>query len=173
MSAHQNDDAGITFIELLVYLVLLGIFSAVFVTIFVNTWTAQASVSSQTRATMRGQLVSSEIERAMRNAVAFTISPDGSTLQVRTSLTGSRECQAFALSASGARMIVSTSPVTSSVWPIWQDRIAQSGTTPFFEPIDSTGVTYTFDSTSDSAPVHFTGDANMRNAAEGTMAPCW
>ena len=57
-------------------------------TILVNSWLTQQDVTSTTEATNRGQLIGQSIERAMRNAVAFDISPDGRMLRVHTTLGG-------------------------------------------------------------------------------------
>ncbi|MDR7185775.1 Tfp pilus assembly major pilin PilA [Microbacterium trichothecenolyticum] len=171
MNSIRDDEAGVTLIELIVYVVVLGILMSVITMIFVNTWSAQAGVTSQTAATTRGQLVSSEIEKAMRNAIAFTISPDGTTLSVNTSFTSNRQCQNFALKSDGLHMSVS-SPPAPITWPVWQDRVSFLGSTPVFKPAGAMGVTYSFASTSDSGPVTFTGTAYMRNSTTGNMGGC-
>ncbi|WP_243077293.1 prepilin-type N-terminal cleavage/methylation domain-containing protein [Microbacterium sp. SS28] len=174
MSKLSTNDEGLTLIELIIYIVILGIISTAIVMILTNTLRAQASVTSQTQATTRGQLVSSEIEKAMRNAIAFTVSPDGSTLHVNTSFAGSKQCQAFALTSDGLKMSVSSSPAPDiSVWPVWQKRVAAVGvSTPAFTALGGDGVTYAFNATSDSAPVRFTGNAYTRNDKTGVMGGC-
>ena len=174
----DQEDGGLSLIELIVVVVILGILGTVIVMIFVNTWKSEEAVRTQSQATTSGQLVSSEIERAMRNAVAFDVSPDGSTLRVNSSLSGSRQCQAFSLAADGAHMTVAASPAAASGWPIWQKNIASSGP-PFFAK-SGNSVTYAFSALSKSdagtvaaAPVQFTGTAYMRNAAAGSLSPCW
>lgn len=171
MTRIEDDEAGVTLVELIVYVVVLGILMSVITMIFVNTWSAQASVTSQTAATTRGQLVSSEIEKAMRNAIAFTVSSDGTTLSVNTSFTADRQCQNFALKPDGLHMSVTASPAPAT-WPVWQDRVSPIGSSPVFKPAGTTGVTYSFASTSDSGPVKFTGTAYMRNSTTGNMGGC-
>ncbi|MFF2485597.1 type II secretion system protein J [Microbacterium sp. NPDC058062] len=179
-SVTGSADEGFSLLELIMAVVLLGIVGSLAVTVLVNTWWTQESVSAQTRATARGQLIASEIERAMRNAVAFEIADGGATLKVTTSLDGDMQCQAMTFTGDGARMTVTDSPnPDSAAWPLWQPLITRSGAADYFVPIGSNGVTYTFDATTaepgerTTAPVHFTGDAYMRNASEGTMSPCW
>ena len=69
---------GLGLIELIVALLVSTIVLIAVATILVNSWLTQQDVTSTTQATTRGQLIGQSIERAMRNAVAFDISPDGS-----------------------------------------------------------------------------------------------
>ncbi|MDY0910042.1 prepilin-type N-terminal cleavage/methylation domain-containing protein [Microbacterium sp. CFBP9034] len=177
----NEDDDGFSLIEVIVVVVVLAILGSLIAMILVSTLRTQENVSAQTTATTRGQLVASEIERAMRNAVAFAITDGGATLKVNTSLDDELKCQGFTFGSNGVRMAVTGFPgPDSSVWPVWQDHIAQSGATDFFEETGTQGVRYSFEATTTdasepatTAPVHFTGDAYMRNAAAGTMTPCW
>ncbi|MEU1973687.1 prepilin-type N-terminal cleavage/methylation domain-containing protein [Microbacterium sp. NPDC019599] len=174
MSERLQDDEGLSLVELIVYIVILGIVMIALTTMFVNTYKAQASVTSQTQATSRGQLVASEIERAMRNAIAFTVSADGSTLHVNTSFSGSKQCQVFALTSDGLKMSLSASPAPAeATWPVWQERVALvNATTPAFTPLGADGVSYAFNATNDSGPVRFAGNAYMRNDKSGAMGGC-
>ena len=176
---NKREDAGFSLIELIIVVVIIGLLGLVIGTIFTNMWRAQEAVGLQTQATTRGQLVASEIERAMRNAIAFDVSADGSTLRVNSSFTGGRECQAFSLAADGAHMSVASAPAAPSGWPIWQSDIAAISGSPFFSS-DGDTVTYAFNAVSKAAdgsivaaPVRFTGKVFMRNAVEGTLSPCW
>ena len=118
----------------------------------------------------------SAIERALRNAKDINVAPadaDGSELRVWTSLTGSLACQGFQIG--GGQATIATSPgllpaVTD--WADWQDGIVQHGSEPYFVRVGDT-VTYTFDITTESAPVPFSGRAKMRSTATGETAPCW
>lgn len=180
MTEQERHDAGYSLLELIVVVVVLAIIGIVIATILSHTWRAQTNVTDQTQAASRGQLIASEIERAMRNAVAFEVESGGTTLKVSTSLDGALRCQGFTFQAGQLRMTVTEAPDSSpAAWPLWQDQVEQSGTTAYFAARGSNGVTYTFDATandptvSGTAPVHFAGNAFMRNAAEGTMSPCW
>lgn len=173
MNSEQDDD-GLTLIEVVIYMVVLSIITIAIVMILTNTMRAQASVTSQSQATTRGQLVASEVEKAMRNAVAFAVSADGTTLRVNTSFGGTQQCQAFSLEPEGLKMSISGSPAPDiTTWPIWQKRVAAvDASTQVFTALGSDGVAYAFNSTSDSAPVRFAGNAYTRNDKTGVMEGC-
>lgn len=180
MRTSAEKDSGFSLVELIVVVVILGILGSLITIIFANTWRTQTNVTDQTQATTRGQLIASEIERAMRNAVAFEIEGGGTILKINTSLDNDHKCQGFTFDAGKLRMTVAGWPATTpSTWPVWQEQVGQAGTTPYFVAKGSNGVAYTFDATAAdptvtaTSPVHFAGDAFMRNAAEGTMSPCW
>lgn len=172
-----DDDAGLSLIELIIYILIIGVIGTLIMMLFINMWQTERSVKDQTAATTRGQLVSSQIERAMRNAVAFSVTDGGATLKVATSLSGAQQCQGFHFTDDGALMTISNAPSGDPTsWPEWQDRLEQVASYPFFAEKGTNGVTYSFDAIepdAKSAPVRFTGDVHMRNASAGTLSPCW
>lgn len=171
-----RDDAGLTLIELIMYMLLASVLLGAMATILVNSWSTQRDVQTTNEATNRGQLIGQSIERAMRNAQAFDVSTDGTLLRVDTRLGGSRRCQGFWMNGGAAYMTTSASALPSAVtpdWPDpWQSGVVQNGSTRFFEQ-DGLSVTFTFDITTDSAPVRFQGEAAMRTPATGGSSPCW
>jgi Tfp pilus assembly protein PilW len=169
----RGDDDGVSLIELIVYILVASILLLATTAILINSWTAQRNVTAVSDATNRGQAITSTIERAMRNAVAFDVSTDGTTLLVHTSLAGDLTCQGFVLNTGESRMSLSSAALgTPSTWSIWQPGIAQRGSTPYFSETGAT-VAYTFDITTTAAPVRFAGQAAARSAATGVSAPCW
>jgi Tfp pilus assembly protein PilW len=169
----RGDDKGISLIELIVYVLVGSILLLATTAILINSWTTQRNVTAVSDATNRGQVITSTVERAMRNAVAFDVSMDGTTLLVHTSLAGDLTCQGFFFAAGESRMYLSPSTLSSpSAWSVWQPGIAQRGSTPFFAETGAT-VAYTFDITTTAAPVRFAGQAAARSAATGVSAPCW
>ena len=166
-------DAGISLIELILYMMLAVLALTASLTVLVLSWTTQRDVESVNTATNRGQAMGATIERAMRNALDFDVSADGSQLRVRTSLEGSLQCQGFLLTDGAARLSQSASTLTeSSTWTIWQGGIVRAGTAAYFSPSGDT-VSYAFDIATDSAPVRIVGEAAARSAATGVSAPCW
>ena len=179
MTRRSADDQGVSLIELVAVVAILGVVGLVMGTLFSNVWRSQEAVNAQSQATTRGQLIASEVERAMRNAIAFDVSADGTTLRVNTALGGGLRCQAFQLAADGLHMTVASAPApaAASGWPLWQtDVTVASGS---FITKSGTSISYSFNALSKSgsravaAPVRFQGMAYMRNSAAGSLGPCW
>lgn len=172
----DESDSGLSLIELIVVIVITGIVLGAVVTIFVNSWQTQEKVVSVSEATNRGQLVSSALERAVRNAVEVgdPASSGGTTLRIRTTLPGGLACQAFFVGADGLHWTTSAGALgsTPSAWPEWVDGVVQQGGTPFFVLTADGVVEYAFDVATDSAPVRFNGEVSPRSLAEGS-SPCW
>ncbi|MFK4835081.1 hypothetical protein ACI3KY_05060 [Microbacterium sp. ZW T2_14] len=172
--ARTNDD-GLGLIELIVAFVVSGIVVIAIATIFVNSWRTQEQVTSVTQATNRGQLVSSTIERAMRNALYFEVTESGTVLRVSTSLGGNLKCQGFRLTDPGAQFTTAPGILTSpnTAWPSWQTGITKQGSTPYFVRTAANSLTYTFTITTDAAPVSFAADIAPRSIQDTGSAGCW
>lgn len=169
----RRDDAGVSLVELIVYVLLTGIVVIATSMILINSISTQRDVTSVSEATNRGQSMGSTIERAMRNALAFEVTNENE-LRVRTSLHGSQQCQAFYLAAGNARLAQSSGalPVAPSSWTVWNTGVKKNGSQPFFVQDGST-VIYTFDIETDSVPVRFAGEASIRSTTSGVTSPCW
>jgi prepilin-type N-terminal cleavage/methylation domain-containing protein len=171
---HSNDD-GLSLIELIVALVISGIVLAAIATIFVNSWRTQEQVTSVTQATNRGQLVSSTIERALRNALYFEVSESGTVLRVRTSLEGDLKCQGFRITEAAAQLTTDASALASpnTAWATLQSGITKQGSTPYFVRTTPGSLTYSFNVTTDASPVSFSADADPRSVQEAGSGGCW
>ena len=193
-----RQDDGASLIELIIYVVVLGLLMTGVSMMFLNVWATQEHVDARTRATTHGQLVSSEVEKAMRNATGFKVIDAGSTLLVQTSFAGAQECQAFRFDPAGGvdgqgtlQMVLASAPAPApSAGYAWQDGIGPhtdvgfsklftgvgaSGSPVATEPV---GVHYSFaakasDSSTEIAPVVFTGTAFARNSTLGSTTTCW
>jgi hypothetical protein len=174
--ARAESEAGITLVELIMYVLVSSTLLLAMSMILINSVNAQRDVLSMSEATARGQAMGATIERAVRNAVAFHVAtgPTGSTLRVHTSLTGALECQGFTFSGGDARMALSGSDLSApSDWAVWERGIQPSGAEAYFTPGES-GVAYTFEIATDAAPVRIAGEAATRiNVTAGVTAPCW
>lgn len=183
-------DEGLSLIELIIVVLLVGILSSVLVMILINSWNTQRSVTTTSEATNSGQLIGTSIERAVRNAELFEVSDDGRMLRVHTTLEGARTCQAFLFAkpdpaAEGDAMYMATTEASAlpawdplladpALWPNpWTpEKVEPQGTTPYFA-LDGNEVTYRFDIDTESAPVSFSGTVARRTPTEGTSSPCW
>lgn len=168
-----RDDAGISLIELIVYVLLASTILIATTMILINSWNTQKDVTSVSEATNRGQSMGSTIERAMRNALAFEVTNENE-LRVRTSLTGAQQCQAFYLAPGTARIAQAPGvlPLDPASWTLWNSGVKQNGATPFFAQ-NGTTVSYTFDIETESAPVRFAGEVSTRSTSTGVTSPCW
>jgi Tfp pilus assembly protein PilW len=183
-------DAGLSLIELIVSVVVSIIVLVGIATVFVNSWLTQSDVLSTSEATNRGQLVSSAVEKAMRNALYFEVlegsvqQASGSELRVRTTLAGELECQAFHIADGVAEMKSSDSDVHLATWGSWLDvtnydafvvNVNAPGVGTFSQtPTTGVGTTliYNFAVDTDSAPVNFNGEVSVR-AGETGNGGCW
>lgn len=173
----ERDDAGLSLIELIVVVVVMGILSGVIVMILVNSWNTQEDVSSTTVATNEGQMYASSIERAVRNAEEIQVT-GGTLLQVRTTFTGSKQCQSFEIKSSGgvgdSAYFASAAGATPTFGgPLIRERVAAAAAlTPYFSLADGS-VAYSFQIDTESAPVLFQGTVAARNSLGTGGAPCW
>ena len=136
MNATDRDDSGVSLIELIIYVLLASVILIATSMILINSWNTQKNVTSVSEATNRGQSMGSTIERAMRNALAFEVTNENE-LRVRTSLTGSQQCQAFYLAPGTARLAQAPGalPLTPASWTLWNSGVKQNGLTPFFAQV--------------------------------------
>jgi type II secretory pathway pseudopilin PulG len=182
-NSQHGPEGGVTLIELIVYVTLVALLSGVMTMILVNTWRTQEDVVTLTDATNKGQVMSSAIERAVRNGLEYDIANGGNTLRVRTSLTGSLACQGFHLvDGQPARFTTSSGALAADPdqWPEWVtavDAEVLSGgvVVPFFTlPVGaSSTVGFTFLIPTESAPVRFDGEVATRSVPTGGSSPCW
>jgi hypothetical protein len=192
------EDDGASLIELIIYTIVLGLLMTGISTMFVNMWLTQEQVDARTQATTHGQLVSSEVEKAMRNATGFKVTGGGTTLLVQTSLAGAQKCQAFHFDPAGGidgqgtlQMVLASAPAPlPSAGYAWQDGITShtdATFAQFFTGVNAAGsptvtnqigVHYSFaakasDRSTDIGPVIFTGTGFARNSILGSTTTCW
>ena len=115
----RHDEMGLSLIELIVGILVSSIILVAIATVLINSWLTQSDVLSTSEATNRGQVVSSSIERAMRNALYFEAS--GSELWVRTTFADERHCQAFRIAEGVAEMKSDSTSVAAGAWGRWLD----------------------------------------------------
>ncbi|MGU3643971.1 type II secretion system protein [Microbacterium sp. C23T] len=172
--ALREDDNGLSLIELIIVVILLGILAVTIGTILANSWRAQSDVTTTTAATNRGQLVGQSVERAVRNGVALRVTDGGSTLWVRTEYAGDKQCQMFWVSSDGGLHMASAS--TGSALPsppAWATDVTKvSGVAAYFTLSSSNTVDYAFNIGTDAAPVKISGSVSLRTSPQGGGS-CW
>ncbi|MFB7885672.1 prepilin-type N-terminal cleavage/methylation domain-containing protein [Microbacterium sp. NPDC056057] len=170
----RRDDSGLSLVELIVVVVLLGILAGVVGTILANSWRAQNDVTTTTEATNSGQLVGQSVERAVRNGVALRITDGGSTLWVRTAYTNNRQCQIFWVSSDGGLHMASAATGAALPSPTsWASDVTKvPGSTAFFTLVGSNSVDYAFNVGTAAAPVRISGSASLRTSPSGGGS-CW
>jgi len=183
---NNHDDDGLSLIELIIAVMIIGVLGIAITMIFVNSVRAQDTVTTTSEATNSGQLYGQSVERAMRNAVVFEVGDAGRLLRVQTSLSGERQCQAFWITAPGGSpddALYMTSRagalpgLSTADWP--QPWHAVGGVAPlsandgryFTDAGDR--VRFAFDIETDAAPVTISGEAATRSPATGETNPCW
>ncbi|MBD3940682.1 hypothetical protein IF188_03085 [Microbacterium sp. NEAU-LLC] len=180
----KRDDGGLGLIELIIAILVSTIVLAGIATVLFNSWLTQNDVLSTSEATTRGQLVSSQIERAVRNATDFKTEASETQLWVHTvydNATGTdpRTCQAFDLGGGKAQMTRTAANLGTAAWTTWIDdddqqwvvNVRATDGKPMFHQ-DGRVLSYAFEIVTDSAPVKFEGEVSMRTAATGGD-PCW
>ena len=165
MAAHRRllpgepREAGITLIELLVYMVLAVLVLLIVGGLLINTLKFQRTVGAATEATTAGQLVSQSIGRGVRNANAIDFNPapnaDGQTqlIRVRTAVAGAGAdlrvpagwmCQAWYYGAGEIRTITSTTaiptPTSVSSWTLLATGVQPLPVSPATVPTTTTPV---------------------------------
>ena len=111
----ESRDAGMTLAELLAYMILSGIVLAVVGTLLVRSLMVQRDVTAQTQASGSAQVVLTDIQGALRNAVAVTVpsSFGGDLLLMKTrvgdaDVPASFQCRGWYLDASSGELLTVT-----------------------------------------------------------------
>ncbi|HWU29683.1 MAG TPA: hypothetical protein VN041_11425 [Microbacterium sp.] len=179
-----RDEDGLSLIELIITVLIIGVLGIAIGMIFINSVRAQDTVTTTTEATNSGQLYGQSIERAMRNAQAFDVTDSGRMLRVQTSLAGAKQCQAFWItkpSGSSDDALYMTSNASTlpgaltSSWPKpWHEvgGVATGDGGVYFAD-GGDRVSFSFNIKTDAAPVTITGSAARRFPSTGGANTCW
>ena len=124
VTSRHPDDAGLTLIELIVYIALLTIVLVIVGGFLINSMKTGRDVRVTTEASTSGQLISRSIQAGVRNASAIKLvidSDGGELVVVRTSTTGATQgwvCQAWYYSpATKAMYTKRTDPASAITLP--------------------------------------------------------
>jgi type II secretory pathway pseudopilin PulG len=187
----RADDAGITLVELIVGLVIAGMFMGLLSLVFVNGLTSQQQSVARDAATGQANVVRSTLADSLRNATAVRVSGGGTRVdavvaRVSSSLSGwTWECRAWVLHDKSIRYSAGTTArgADASTWAVLAGKTAQRpldkvtgtiGGVPF-ALVGSKGVQIGIDVTSGEDPQTVSVSDGMTAqavASEGAIT-CW
>lgn len=115
MSAGARDERGFSLVELTIYVVILGLISAIVAAVMVSLSRSGHAVSGITGASNDAQLVSSALANDLRNARSFTTTANSVTASVAgTGATVTWQCVQW--EASAGELTRKTKPDPSPAW---------------------------------------------------------
>lgn len=186
-----RDDDGLSLIELIVVIVVSGLFAGLLTVLFINGWTTQERSVARDSATGQASVVKSTFSQALRNATAVRVSESGTRVdavvaEIDDSLAGwAWECRAWVLKEESIRYSAGPNARSTDVstWTILAgrsserpfDRVAGSMGGAGFALIGSKGVQLAIDITVGDEPKTVSisdGMTAQAVATEGAIA-CW
>lgn len=97
-----RDEAGVSLVELIIVVVVMGIIGSVITMIFVNGLISQQATTARDLATGRATVITETLADSVRNAVTVRVQPDGSRIDAVVILPNkSFECRAWAINGNG------------------------------------------------------------------------
>jgi type II secretory pathway pseudopilin PulG len=187
----RGDDAGITLVELIVGLVVAGMFMGLLSLVFVNGLTSQQQSVARDAATGQANVVRSTLADSLRNATAVRVSGGGTRIdavvaRVGSSLSGwTWECRAWVLLDKSIRYSAGSTArgADASSWTVIAGKSAKRpldtvtgtiGGVPF-ALVDSKGVQIGIDVTSGDDPqtVSLSGGMTAQAVATEGAITCW
>lgn len=171
----KDDDSGLTLVELIVYVVIAGIFGSLLSVIFITSVQVDSQTRDRDRATAGAQVLTTHVMGSVRNASAVRLS--GAVLQARVATgTADWECRSWTLFG-GDLVYASFSPGASAPASIsqWKTLVRNVTGTQSGQAFAATGSRVTIGAvvTAGAAKVPVTGAAVARARQEGTVTPCW
>jgi type II secretory pathway pseudopilin PulG len=170
-------DAGMTLVELIMYVAISALFLGLLATMFVTNLTAGEQTRNRDTATGTAQVVAESLQTSIRNAALVRV--DGPQLRAQVAKgTSQWECRAWALQSGELRYTASAAaiPVGSSTnaWTVLAKGVTgtQTAGSPFLlSSADTISIGYTV--TVGEATVKITSAAMAQAKAEGTPPACW
>lgn len=171
-----SDDAGITLVELIVYIAVSALLAGLMATMLAVGLNSQASTKGRDTATGKAQVVNDLLTASIRNATAFRV--DGTVLRARVGTgTSTFECRAWDVTGGQVRYTHSSSAITSiantSSWRVLAT--GATGTLTAGAPFAASGQRLSFGlsiSAGDTA-VPLSGGVVAQAASEGSASTCW
>lgn len=171
------DDAGVTLVELIVYVAVAALFLGLMASLFATGLKTESTTRERDTATGKAQVVSDSIATSIRNASAFQI--DGKLLRARVATGASGwECRAWVLTAGGDLAYkTSTTAIPSGNYTGWTAlATGVTGTKTAGSPFASSGnrldLGYTVTKGSATVPIT-SGVTAQAVSTGGTPTTCW
>ena len=116
-----RDDAGVTLVELIIYIAVSALFLGLLALMLVNGLRAQAQTTDRDTATGQSVVVSNSILTSLRNATTFTVTSAGRAVVAKVVLPGGgRECRAWVVTTGGdVRYRAAASTISLSDTSAW------------------------------------------------------
>lgn len=171
------DDAGMTLVELIMYILLSALFLGLLATLFATTLTAGQQTRNRDTATGTAQVVSESLQTSVRNAAIVRV--DGAQLRAVVATGASQwECRAWALQSGELRYRASTSAIpvgtATTGWTVLARGVVgtKAAGSPFvLSSSDSVSIGYRV--TVGEASVDITSAATAQAKSEGSVPACW
>lgn len=97
-----HNDGGVSLVELIIVVVVMGIIGSLITMIFVNGLTSQQATAARDLATGRATVITETLADSVRNAVAIRVSSDGSRIDATVAVSDtSFACRAWAIQPDG------------------------------------------------------------------------
>lgn len=176
-AALRHDDAGVTLVELIVYIVVASLFLGLMASLFATGLKTESGTRDRDTATGKAQVVSDSIATSIRNASAFQI--DGKLLRARVATGASGwECRAWALTAAGDLVYTtSTTAIPAGAYTGWTTLASGvTGTKTAGSPFASSGARLDLGMTvtRGTAVVPLTSGVTAQAVSTGgTPSSCW
>lgn len=171
------DDAGMTLVELIMYILLSALFLGLLATLFATTLTAGQQTRNRDTATGTAQVVSESLQTSVRNAALVRV--DGAQLRAVVATGASQwECRAWALQSGELRYRASASAIpvgtATTGWTVLARGVVgtKAAGSPFvLSSVDSVSIGYRV--TVGEASVDITSAATAQAKSEGSIPACW
>nr|WP_274635828.1 prepilin-type N-terminal cleavage/methylation domain-containing protein [Microbacterium bovistercoris] len=175
----EENDAGITLVELIVSVVVGAIIAGLMAGLFINGLKSQAQTTDRDTATGTATVIANSLQTSIRNAVSVTPSTGSGRTLVALVATGASgwECRAWSLTPDGLLMYKSANAKFSTTSTTGWTRIA-SGVRgsltggAIFTSVSATQVKYAFTLSAGTAGVPVSGGVVAQAVIEGA-GPCW
>lgn len=167
----RQDERGLTLIELLLAMSIVGMVLTMGLLIFTSSVRTQNDIQNTVTQTGQAQTMMATMSEAVRTASAFRVT-NSTRIDLRTP---DGRCQAWAVANGSLYRKTSTVAVGSTVDSTWRRLvfpITPIGATPYFAPATGTGVAYSLNTGEGVTNIDMVGNVTPR-AVGTSSAPCW